>query len=119
MPKILIHLEGLAVLLLSVYFYFLVDYGWLFFILLLFAPDLSVLGYFADKKTGAVIYNIFHTYIVPVMCIVIALLFSIQLLLAIGLVWTAHIGMDRTVGFGLKYHTDFKDTHLQRISSPS
>ncbi|MDQ1710546.1 MAG: hypothetical protein QOG49_1931, partial [Frankiaceae bacterium] len=26
-----------------------------------------------------------------------------------------HIGMDRALGYGLKYETDFKDTHLGHI----
>jgi hypothetical protein len=29
-----------------------------------------------------------------------------------------HIGMDRALGFGLKYETDFKDTHLGRVDAP-
>jgi hypothetical protein len=32
-----------------------------------------------------------------------------------GAVLVAHVGMDRAVGYGLKYPTHFKDTHLQRI----
>jgi cellulose synthase/poly-beta-1,6-N-acetylglucosamine synthase-like glycosyltransferase len=119
MPKLLIHLEGSAVLLVSIYFYYLTGFGWLLFILLLFAPDLSMLGYLINNRIGAVVYNIFHTYLSPLIFIALSILFSIQLLLAIGVIWTAHIGMDRTVGYGLKYHTNFKDTHLQRISSPS
>ncbi|RKQ33951.1 DUF4260 family protein [Oceanobacillus halophilus] len=38
-----------------------------------------------------------------------------QFLIIVGLIWTAHIGMDRMIGFGLKYPTAFKDTHIQRI----
>jgi len=33
----------------------------------------------------------------------------------IALVWLAHIGFDRFFGYGLKYPTGFKDTHLQRV----
>jgi hypothetical protein len=35
-------------------------------------------------------------------------------LLPYGLIWIVHIGMDRMLGFGLKYPTGFKETHLQR-----
>ena len=35
--------------------------------------------------------------------------------LAVGLVWLAHIGIDRALGYGLKYPTHFEDTHLQRV----
>ena len=102
-------------MLLSIYVYSLTDFGWLLFILLLLVPDISMLGYLSNNRIGAVIYNIFHTYTTPVLIIIIGLFFSIQILLAIGLIWTAHIGMDRAVGFGLKYHTDFKDNHLLKI----
>jgi hypothetical protein len=37
------------------------------------------------------------------------------MLLTYALIWTAHIGVDRLLGFGLKYPTRFQDTHLQRI----
>src|SRR5690625_4036603 len=115
LPKILIHVEGLIVLLLSIYVYSLTDFGWLLFIPLLLVPDISMLGYLSNNRIGAIIYNIFHTYTTPVLLITISLFFSLQILLAIGLIWTAHIGMDRTVGFGLKYQTDFKDNHLLKI----
>jgi len=32
-----------------------------------------------------------------------------------ALIWLAHIGFDRALGFGLKYPTHFKDTHLQHV----
>ena len=32
-----------------------------------------------------------------------------------SLIWLAHIGFDRTLGYGLKCPTAFKDTHLQRV----
>jgi hypothetical protein len=32
--------------------------------------------------------------------------------LLLSLIWTAHIGFDRLLGFGLKYSNRFKDTHL-------
>jgi|SRR5690625_4446463 hypothetical protein len=115
MPKVFIHVEGLIVLLLSIYVYSLTDFGWLLFILLLLTPDISMLGYLSNNRIGAIIYNLFHTYTSPAVVIAISLLFSIPILLAIGLIWMAHIGMDRTAGFGLKYYTNFKDNHLQRI----
>jgi hypothetical protein len=36
-------------------------------------------------------------------------------LLAVALIWIAHIGFDRLLGYGLKYISDFKHTHLQRV----
>jgi hypothetical protein len=34
------------------------------------------------------------------------------LVLALGLVWLAHIGVDRLLGYGLKYNDNFQHTHL-------
>lgn len=115
MNKILLHLEGLAVLVLSLYFYYMNDFSWLLFFLLLFAPDLSALGYVFSIKIGAIFYNIFHTYILAIAIILLSVLFTNQTLLAIGLILSSHIGMDRMLGYGLKYPTNFKDTHLNRV----
>src|SRR5690625_231612 len=115
MSKLILHLEGLAVLFLSIYFYWTNDFSWILFIILLFVPDLSMLGYLMNNKIGAVIYNIFHTYIFPIVLIFISLIADQSTFLAIGLIWAAHIGMDRLVGYGLKNPTEFKDTHFTRV----
>nr|GGG83705.1 hypothetical protein GCM10011398_31590 [Virgibacillus oceani] len=99
----------------SIYFYARFDFSWIMFFILLLSPDLSMFGYAVDKRTGAIVYNIFHSYIVPIILILLALIIANNLLLAIGIIWVAHIGMDRTAGYGLKYPADFKDTHLQRV----
>ena len=36
-------------------------------------------------------------------------------LIMLGLVWAAHIGVDRALGLGLKYGAGFGFTHLGRI----
>jgi uncharacterized protein DUF4260 len=36
-------------------------------------------------------------------------------LVAVSLIWIAHVGADRALGYGLKYPSGFKDTHLQRV----
>lgn len=115
MNKIILHLEGFFILVLSLYFYWTLDFSWLLFILLLFTPDIAMLGYMAGNRTGAWIYNLFHTYSLPLVLILFSFILSQSLLLAIGLIWLAHIGMDRMVGYGLKYPTGFKETHLNRV----
>lgn len=74
-----------------------------------------MIGYVKNTKIGAILYNMIHTYSLSVLLILVSLLLSNLTLLSIGFIWTAHIGMDRAVGFGLKYPADFKDTHLQRL----
>lgn len=115
MNKILLHLEGLAVLLLCIYFYSYFQFSWILFFVLLLAPDIAMIGYFINSKIGAIIYNIIHTYSLSILVIICGLLLSSQVTLAIGLIISAHIGMDRMFGFGLKYPTNFKDTHLNRV----
>ena len=81
---------------------------------LLLAPDLSMLGYLAGPQVGTAIYNAFHTYAMPAVVGALGVIFASPLTVAVALIWFAHIGMDRTVGYGLKYPSSFKDTHLER-----
>lgn len=115
MNKMMLHIEGLAVFVLSIYLYSYNEYSWWMFLILLFAPDISMIGYMFNNNVGAKCYNIFHTYSVSIMIVIVGLLLTNQFVLAVGLIWSAHIGMDRALGYGLKYSTNFKDTHLNRV----
>jgi hypothetical protein len=113
--KLLLHIEGLAVLALSLYFYGYNQFSWLLFLVLLLVPDISMLGYIINNKIGAMLYNFIHTYTIVIIVIFWGLLLENQSALAIGLIWSAHIGMDRMLGYGLKYQTEFKDNHMKRV----
>ncbi|WP_054712840.1 DUF4260 domain-containing protein [Bacillus sp. JCM 19041] len=115
MSKSLLHIEGLIVFVTSVYFYAQVDVSWWLFFLLLLLPDLSMLGYIVNNRIGSYSYNVFHTYILPLLLIIFSVILEQNTMLALGLIWMAHIGMDRTFGYGLKYPSNFKDTHMQKI----
>jgi hypothetical protein len=114
-PAALLRVEGVALLALSVLLYRVNGESWLLFGVLLLAPDLSMLGYFAGPKVGAAIYNAFHTYAIPAVVGALGMVFASPLMVAVAVIWFAHIGMDRTVGYGLKYPSSFKDTHLERV----
>jgi hypothetical protein len=114
-PAALLRVEGVALLVLSVLLYRVNGGGWLMFGVLLLAPDLSMLGYLAGPQVGAAIYNTFHTYAMPAVVGALGMIFASPLTVAVALIWFAHIGMDRTVGYGLKYPSSFKDTHLERV----
>jgi hypothetical protein len=114
-PAALLRVEGVALLVLSVLLYRVNGGGWLMFGVLLLAPDLSMLGYLAGPQVGAAIYNTFHTYAMPAAVGALGVIFASPLTVAVALIWFAHIGMDRTVGYGLKYPSSFKDTHLERV----
>jgi len=114
-PAILLRLEGLAAFVTSAVLYDRHDGSWLWFFVFLLAPDLSALGFMAGSRVGTVTYNIAHTYALPVALGISGLLADSDLAVTAALIWTAHIGMDRAIGYGLKYPSGFKDTHLSRV----
>lgn len=114
-PRILLHLEGAVVLIAATLFYFSEGGSWWLFLLLLFSPDLSMLGYTVNVRLGSQLYNLAHTYLLPLVLLGSSLLLNWQTALLLALVWLAHIGLDRLLGYGLKYPTEFKDTHLNRV----
>lgn len=71
-----------------------------------------MLGYLANPRVGAVAYNVFHTYLLPSVLVVVGVVTSGEATSAVGIVWCAHIGMDRALGCGLKYAENVKRTHL-------
>ncbi len=115
MPRLLLHAEGLALLVVSVLAYARLDFSWWTFALLFFAPDLALLVYLADKKAGAVVYNLLHTTILPFGLGLFSYLAGYQPGIQVALIWLAHIGMDRAVGYGFKYPGEVKETHFSRI----
>jgi len=115
MVKKILHLEGLAFFLIALFFYYQLEGNWLLFIALLFTPDISMIGYLKDKKLGAILYNIVHNYVLSIAIILIGILFKNTFIVQLGIILLAHVGLDRLLGFGLKYPSNFKDTHLQKI----
>ena len=115
LPLILLRLEGAAVFIAALIFYSQNGFSWWLFALLILAPDLSAIGYLHSKPIGSLCYNVAHNYILPIALALIAIITGETLALQLGLIWLAHIGMDRLVGYGLKYPTDFKDTHFAKI----
>lgn len=111
----LLRAEGLAVLVAALAVYFDSGYGWLLLVVLALAPDLSMAGYLAGPHAGAIAYDAAHTYVLPVALAVAGVLAGSGLAVQLALIWLAHVGADRLLGYGLKYPTEFKDTHLQRV----
>lgn len=115
LPPVLLRIEGATLLALSVLLYSLNGGGWLTFVLLFLVPDVSMLGYLSGSRVGATTYNLFHTYAPPSILAALGLVAGSSLGVSVALVWFAHIGFDRMVGYGLKYPTGFFDTHLHRL----
>ena len=113
--RILLRLEGLTLLLAMVLLYALWGGSWWIFAVLFFAPDLSFIAYLSDPRSGAIIYNAAHSYMAPVALLTVGLAIAEPLTLSIAMIWLAHIGFDRALGYGLKYGRGFGFTHLGRI----
>ncbi|CAL4868628.1 hypothetical protein MMA231_02917 [Asticcacaulis sp. MM231] len=111
-PKTILRLEGLAVLALTTFAYTRYGAGWSVFALGFLVPDLSMLGYVFGKKSGAHIYNIGHSYLIPMGLLAYGVITETPLATSAALIWTAHIGLDRLLGYGLKYTQGFGLTHL-------
>jgi len=115
LPRLLLHAEGLAVAAAAVTLYFHEGYEWWLLLVLALAPDLAAIGYLAGRRTGAVTYDLAHTYVSPVLLATAGVVWSSDSALKLALIWLTHIGVDRAVGYGLKYPSSFKETHLQRV----
>lgn len=116
--RILLRLEGLVLLLGMTLLYAQWEGSWLVYVLLFFAPDLSFAGYLAGPRAGAIAYNAAHTYLAPIVLMTLGFAAAAPLVLSIAMIWLAHIGFDRALGYGLKYSEGFGYTHLGRIGKP-
>jgi hypothetical protein len=114
----ILRIEGIAMFTAAIVAYFTLDAPVWLFVVLALAPDISMVGYLAGSRIGSYAYNAFHTYTVPVVLGAAGIWLGIAPLLWIALVWTAHIGVDRAIGYGLKSPTGFKHTHLSAESDP-
>jgi hypothetical protein len=110
-----LRLEGLAVVVLSAVLYGQTGTSWWWFAGLWLVPDLSMLGYLAGPRVGSYCYNTAHTYLLPVTLAVCALGLHRVALVPYALIWCNHIGLDRLMGYGLKYPAGFGLTHLSRL----
>jgi hypothetical protein len=113
-PRSLLRLEGAVVLLAAAFGYALLGVSWWFFVGLLLVPDAFMAGYLRGPRVGALLYNVGHTYVLPLVLGAVALGVGSVPVGAAALIWTAHIGMDRALGYGLKHPSGFHDTHLSR-----
>jgi hypothetical protein len=113
---VLLRLEGLGLFALATLLYGSTHLSWIAFAVLFFTPDISFLGYLAGPRTGAIAYNLAHDTTSPILLVVAGYFIAANfIVLAVALIWLAHIGFDRALGYGLKYQTGFSYTHLGRI----
>jgi Domain of unknown function (DUF4260) len=107
-----LRLEGAAVFAAAAALYAHAGLSWPLFAALILAPDLAMLGYLLGPRLGAGAYNVAHTYALALPLALAGVFMGRPAVLAVGLIWVAHIGFDRALGYGLKYPSGFGDTHL-------
>jgi len=115
MVKNILRAEGLVVFLASSYFYVQLDANIILFLALWLLPDVSMVGYLKDKKMGAIFYDFVHNYILSLGIIVLGFVLGNTFIVSLGLILSSHIGLDRFFGYGVKYASSFKDTHIQKL----
>lgn len=113
--KAILRLEGAAVFAAAVALYAHAGFSWPLFAVLFLAPDLAMLPYLIGPRAGAAAYNFAHTYALALPLALVGFWLASPVASALGLIWICHIGMDRMLGYGLKYASGFTDTHLSRI----
>jgi hypothetical protein len=114
-PRVLLRLEGLALLVAATIGFHAIGGSWALFALLLLVPDVALIAYLAGPRLGALAYNAAHSYLAPAGLALLTYLNPVAGGWPICLIWFAHIGMDRALGLGLKFPSAFADTHLGRV----
>jgi hypothetical protein len=113
--RTMLRLEGLTLFVGMTLLYAVWGGSWWIYAILFLAPDVSFAAYLAGPKVGAIVYNAAHSYMAPVTLLTLGFALASPLTLSIAMIWMAHIGIDRTLGYGLKYFAGFGFTHLGRI----
>ncbi len=112
----LLRIEQLFILVLGFYLFFTSTMSWYIYLIGFISVDLFMLGYLINPKIGGIIYNIGHSYILAISLLSIGLLTEINSFYFAGIIFLSHIAMDRMFGFGLKFHDNFKHTHLKGLN---
>jgi hypothetical protein len=105
----------IAAILVAVFYVAVGNFNWYWLPVLFIVVDISMVGYLANPKAGALTYNIGHSLIGPALLVAIYIATSNQIVLFASLIWLFHILVDRALGYGLKHTTSFNHTHLGTI----
>jgi hypothetical protein len=112
---VILRAEAVAMFSAGVIAYGVLGGAWLAFVPLLIVPDVSMVGYLRNARLGALTYDLGHNLATAGVALGLGLWLSIGWLAIAGAILVVHVGMDRVMGYGLKYPTSFKDTHLQHV----
>lgn len=115
--KTLLRLEEFSIFCFAIFLFTLINFSWWWFPLLLLLPDIGMLGYLLNPKIGSATYNVFHHKGVAVAAYLAGYFGTMHFLELAGIILLAHIGLDRMLGYGLKYPDAFQHTHLGTIGT--
>ncbi|PVX46238.1 uncharacterized protein DUF4260 [Flavobacterium sp. 103] len=110
-----IKLEELGLFILGIYFFNQLEYAWWWFLVLILVPDFSMIGYVFGDRVGALCYNVVHHRGIAIALYFVGIYCSNEIVQLSGVILFTHSSMDRMFGYGLKYETGFKFTHLGEI----
>jgi len=113
--KTIVQLEEAGMLCISIYALYFLKAEWWVYPLLLLGPDISMLGYVAGNRTGALTYNLFHHKAISILFFLFGFISQNYACEITGLILFGHSSMDRMLGYGLKYFSGFQFTHLGQI----
>jgi hypothetical protein len=113
--KSILKVEEVFMFGLGIYLFSLLNYEWWWFLVLIFAPDIGMLGYLFGNRAGAIVYNLFHHKGIAISVYLLGIYLSLPLCQLAGVILFAHSALDRVLGYGLKYDKVFKYSHLGEI----
>ena len=113
--KNLLKLEDFFLFGLSLLLFANLDYPWWLYAVFFFVPDISMTGYLAGPKIGAMVYNFIHHKALAIGIYIIGVVVMNSALQFAGLILLGHSSLDRVLGYGLKYPESFQSTHLGKI----
>ncbi len=112
---LVLRVEAIAIFVAGVLLFLQLNGSALWLLPLLLAPDLSMVGYLGGPRLGALTYNAAHNLATALIVLGAGWFVALAPVALAGAILIAHVGMDRSLGYGLKLPTDFRDTHLGRI----
>ena len=118
-PRTWLMVEGLAIAVAGLLVHGTTGASWWLVPALFLVPDLSALGYLAGDRVGAWTYNLAHTAPLPVVLLAAGLAWDTTALVVAGGVGLVHVGVDRALGYGVKYDHGFGHTHLGTRQPPA
>lgn len=115
--NVLLKLEEGAIFMFCIFLFGKLNFAWWWFPVLLFLPDIGMIGYVINAKVGAFTYNLIHHRLVSSVVALYAIIYSNEIWMLVAIILFAHVSLDRILGYGLKYNDSFHNTHLGKIGN--